>query len=233
MSTSAGSELTLDAVQIVKVDLLEPPIGAMDLLDHAERGRAAAFVYARDRRRFVTAHACLRLTLGRLLGRPPEAFQFTTSPEGKPWLHEPQIDLRFNLSHSGERALIAVTIGRDVGVDIEQERPIDVPEIGRRFLTAREYTELQAMPESARMRALYLGWTRKEAFVKGLGKGLAYPLNDIDVCLGDGYTGQVLRTCVGDPDALNRWRVVSLDVDTGYAAALAVEGQGWQVMFAS
>src|SRR6185436_5816324 len=94
--------------------------GAIELLDEAERMRAERFVFERDRRRFVTAHAWVRVVLGRCLDCRPETVRFETGPRGKPHLADTAVDLRFNLSHAGERALLAVTRGLEVGVDIEQ-----------------------------------------------------------------------------------------------------------------
>src|SRR5262245_47220358 len=77
--------------------------GAIDLLDDAERARADRFVFERDRRRFVTAHAWVRVVLSRCLECPPETLRFAAGPRGKPHLADPAVDLRFNLSHAGER----------------------------------------------------------------------------------------------------------------------------------
>jgi 4'-phosphopantetheinyl transferase len=203
---------------------------AIDLLDQAERDRAARFVFDRDRRRFVLSHAWLRLVLGRFLDRPARSLRFATANRGKPHLVDPPLDLRFNLSHAGERALIAVTLGREVGVDIEAMRDVDVAALARRFFAAGETDALLALPEAEQRAAFLRCWTRKEAFIKALGDGLTFPLDQFEVNHApEPEARQLLRWCNGDDDPTTRWRIVPIEVDEGYTAALAAEAGDWDV----
>lgn len=152
--------------------------------------------------------------------------RFITTAYGKPSLIEadnPQA-VRFNMSHSGERALVAVTSGREVGVDIEEEKPIsDLIDLARRFFAPGEVAELISLPDAARSAAFFRCWTRKEAVVKAVGEGLSYPLDGFEVPLDASCGSQEL--VVGGLE----WRVVSLPVDVPYVAALAAAAGDWRI----
>src|SRR5688572_20859640 len=119
------------------------------------------------------------------------------------------IVLRFNLSHAGERALIAVSLGREVGVDIEEVRPIESLTLADRFFAPAEFRAIEALSPAARTDAFFRCWTRKEAFIKAHGAGLSAPLDSFEVDLTTADTPQLLRAC-HDPAMYERWRIVSL-----------------------
>ncbi|MGH9350289.1 MAG: 4'-phosphopantetheinyl transferase family protein [Vicinamibacterales bacterium] len=215
-------------VHVIRI-LLDGPADA-SVLNDDERGRAGRFHFDRDRRRFVAAHGWLRVTLGRCLDRRPESLRFVTGPYGKPRLVDPPVDLRFNLSHGGERALLAVTLGREVGVDVEEERPIEELDLAGRFFSAAEAACLRALPEADRRAAFFRCWTRKESFIKAVGEGLTFPLDAFEVSLGREDAPQLLRACQARGQALEHWRIVPLPIDDGYAAALAAEAGDWRVV---
>src|SRR4051812_10890090 len=106
--------LATGAIHLVHVRLDEPLDGAVDLLDDTERARAARFAFEDDRRRFVVAHAWARIALARGLACAPQSLRFAVGPRGKPRVENVHVDVRFNLSHAAERALIALTVGREV-----------------------------------------------------------------------------------------------------------------------
>jgi 4'-phosphopantetheinyl transferase len=203
----------------------------MELLDDVERKRADRFVFEPDRHRFVAAHAWVRIVLGRCLDRAPESLRFTAGARGKPRLADAAVDLRFNLSHAGERALLAVTCGQEVGVDIERHRSIEVGDLARRFFAPSECQALQALGSSEQLSAFFRCWTRKEAFIKALGDGLSCPLDGFAVSVADDdESPQLLRSCTEVPDALARWRIVSLPMEPGYAAAIAAGAGRWRIV---
>ena len=217
-------------VHVVSVPLDDLMPGALEVLDDDERARAARFVFDRHRSRFIAAHACLRLLLGQYIGQAPAALRFTAGARGKPRLLDEGTDVRFNLSHSGDRALIAVSVGIEVGVDIEQARPEALLDLARRFFAPGEVAALEALPMAEQPGAFVRGWTRKEAFIKALGDGLSFPLDQFEVSLAPDAAGQLLRSCGSDVDATARWRLVSLAAPPGYAAAVAAEGADWHVV---
>jgi 4'-phosphopantetheinyl transferase len=222
-------DLTGNDIHVVRVRL-DVAIGcAADLLDDDERHRASRFVFERDHRRFVIAHAWVRILLGRCLSRRPESLRFVAGPHGKPALADAAIDLRFNLSHAGERALVALALGRDVGVDIEEERQIDALELASRFFAPAESEALRALAPSERIPAFFRCWTRKEAFIKALGEGLSFPLREFEVSVADDHSSQLLRSCA-TPDMLRCWRIARLASEPGQAAALAATAGDWRVV---
>jgi len=203
---------------------------AIEPLDDVERARANRFVFEQDRRRFVHAHARVRIVLARFLERAPDSLRFTTGVRGKPRVVDAAVDLRFNLSHSGERALLAVTCGREVGVDIEKHRSVDIGDLARRFFAPSECQALLALDLSEQIPAFFNCWTRKEAFIKALGDGMACPLDGFEVSLANDDSPQLLRSCTAVPDALTQWRIVSLPVEPGYWAAVAAGAGEWRIV---
>ena len=195
---------------------------ANSLLNHEELTRARRFRFPNDRRRFVMARATARQVLGRYLQQTPESLQFEYGDYGKPRLASPSMDLRFNTSRSAERALIACTLNREIGVDIEWiHREVEVDDLAQRFFTAAENIRLQKFPPAERHRAFLRCWTCKEAFVKAVGKGLSLGLDQFDVSAGIGDPGAPapIKTFV-----VNAWAITPFVTrDTDYFSALAVE----------
>jgi 4'-phosphopantetheinyl transferase len=199
------------------------------LLGAEERARAERFHFARDRDRYVASHGMLRSVLGRYAGQPGPALRFAAGPHGKPALALPAgSDLRFNLSHSGDLALLAVARGREVGVDVEQVAERAWMEVARRFFSSREQSLLAELPDGARPEAFFRCWTRKEAYIKARGLGLHANLTAFDVSLAPGEPAALLRAA-DDPVGPEGWQLVDLAPAPGYAGALAVEGDGWGV----
>ena len=195
------------------------------LLTDDELKRADRFVAALDRRRFAVGRGRLRLILGRYLDRDPASIRFTQNPHGKPGLADGP--LRFNLSHSGSLMLLAVTRDRELGVDIEQIRPDFGGEaIANRFFAPAEVESLLGLPPEARTPAFFHGWTRKEAYIKAQGKGLALPLDEFAVEIHPNRPARLLTTHP-DPLEAGRWTLIELDAPPGYVAALCVAGRGW------
>jgi 4'-phosphopantetheinyl transferase len=177
-------KIDLDAGHVTEAEVEGAEPGPeLALLAADEQERAARFVRARDRRRFVRCRAALREILGGLLGESPGSLRFRARGQGKPELHcgaagDGQSDcpppLRFNVSHSSELALIAVCRGRELGVDLERIRPIGEAErIVASFFSPSEQAEFAAIAPEDRALAFLRGWTRKEAILKGHGSGLS------------------------------------------------------------
>ena len=196
-----------------------------DLLTVEERRRADRFVAPLDRRRFAIGRGRLRTILGRYLDRAPAGLRFASNPHGKPGLEGTA--LRFNLTHSGTTMLVAITLGRELGVDIETIRPDFGGEaIARRFFAPGEVAALIGLPPAARTLAFFQGWTRKEAYIKAQGKGLAMPLDEFEVEIRPDHPARLIATRP-DPAEAARWTLVELDAPPGAVAALCVRGGGW------
>jgi 4'-phosphopantetheinyl transferase len=203
------------------------------LLSEDEQARAARLRVPSIRERFVAGRGLLRRLLGMYLAAPPESLRFAYRPHGKPYLH-PEIgapDIRFNLSHSQGLALFAFARGREVGVDLEIIRSDrDHTRLASRFFSAREVDALAALDPGDRMAGFFRCWTRKEAYLKARGEGLAIPLDSFSVSVGPEETACLLEAD-GAPAEAARWRIAAVDAAPGYAAALAVEGPLAQVEY--
>lgn len=208
-----------------------PSNGAVDraapylaLLSDDERSRAEGYVFARDRIRYIVARGLLRLLLGKYLSTDGSAIQFGYNAFGKPVLAGPFAGkLHFNLSHSGEWAAYAFALDRKVGIDIEPLRyDASWCDLASSVFSRNELAEYGEIPQPEKAWAFLRGWVRKEAYVKGRGEGLSYPLDAFDVPLA---LKERMPAAVMNPlDPTARWGVCSLDLIAGYAAALAVEG---------
>lgn len=191
------------------------------LLSDDERRRAARFHFERDRRRFSAGRGVLRDILGRYLNTAPQELRFHYDAHGKPSLYGS--DLRFNLSHSGGLALFAVTTGGQVGVDVERIRPEVMQEgLAKRYFSPREAAALEALPPEQQPAGFFNCWTRKEAYIKARGEGLSIPLDSFDVSLEPGEPARLLNV-MGAPGEAERWSLWDLEVDAGFAAALALD----------
>jgi 4'-phosphopantetheinyl transferase len=191
-----------------------------------ERDRANRYLNRTIRDRFVAGRGFLRSTLSRYLDIPPKTIVLALEEQGKPFLADAALNdrLRFNLSHTGGEAILAVTGHCRVGVDLERVRDnLAYREIARRFFSRREQEELFALPPSEHLDAFFRCWTRKEAYIKGCGTGFTQPADGFAVSLSPGEPPALLEhlTSPGDPV---RWRLADLRVPDGFRAALALEG---------
>lgn len=222
----AALDLGPTAVHVWRVPLAPAPAEVDALartLDADERQRAARFYFERDRRSFTVARGALRTLLGRYLDAPATAIQFGYRDKGKPYLVVPgQRDLRFNLSHSGSYALIAVAWDRELGVDVELRRSIpDLVSLAQTSFSPREFAEFRALPITEHTEAFFTCWSRKEAFIKATGEGVSQ-LADFDVTLRPGDPAEL--RWIRDEPAPYRWRLVPLPALDDHAAALVVAG---------
>jgi len=226
-----GVRLSADAVHLILFPLeARTRLPALlSLLDESEQGRAQALAVDADRQRFIVAHAMTRAALGQVLGLPPASVRFTTGHYGKPAIAGGMIDVRFNLSHAGDFGLLALSLGRDVGVDIERERPVDALNIARRYFSPAEYSALAALPADDRIGAFFRCWTRKESFIKACGNGLSLPLARFTVSIERSEAALPI-TAVGLP--AGRWTMVGVTAAAGYAAAVTAAGHEWRVIHA-
>jgi len=172
-------------------------------LSFEERARSKRFVHDRDRERFIAAHKALRTLIGDV--------DLATGPNGKPSCR----GIGFNLSHSGDLALIAIA-DSDVGVDVEQITERDLELLAPTVFSAAELIAFAHAPH--RPAAFFRAWVRKEAYVKMLGIGVSSALSSFDVSMDADVRDALLESRIaGAP----RTRVVPLAIDDGYEAALA------------
>jgi 4'-phosphopantetheinyl transferase len=204
----ATPRATAGVVDVWRAELEAIEDDLEDLLCAEELARAAQIVHPRKRVLWARSRGVLRALLGRYLDRDPLDLRFALGPHGKPALlldTESVEDLRFNLSHSGGLALVAVTAGRAVGIDVEVavRRRVDELALATRVLGDEQARRLAIFDSQARARAFPHAWVAHEAVVKCLGLGLATPLE-------------------GSPPA-DLW-TAAVDAGPRAAAAVAVKG---------
>jgi 4'-phosphopantetheinyl transferase len=229
-----GSEMILQdgEVHLWRLDLDRVAVAESRwraVLSQDEITRADRFKFPDDRQNFTATRALLRILLGRYLTRNPKELSFLYGPNGKPSLGPSYgaAEVQFNVSHSGERALIAIARGRLLGVDIEQIREnVDCESLTQRYFSPCEQDALSALEASERCRAFFRCWTRKESYIKARGAGLALPLHAFDVSVSQAEKNLLLAT---RPDASEAalWSICAIKAGEGYEAALCCKGRDW------
>lgn len=224
-SVSSLGNLTLldDEVHLWRAPL--PPVGVnlkplLSLLAPDERSRTDAYTRPEPRAHFIAARGMLRLLLAAYLGMQASEVPIVYAAYGKPALGGEHTALRFNLAHSGEVALFAVARGHEVGVDVERKRNVaEMLQIATLALSAEERGALRGM-EGQRFRdAFFRAWTRKEALLKGIGRGIT-DLQTVSVDPQKVEQGVPIRI---EPSlSLHAWYLSDLDPCDGYAGCLAV-----------
>jgi 4'-phosphopantetheinyl transferase len=193
----------------------------IDLLDGNETARAARFRFERDRHRYIACHGILRVLLARHIDRAPADLRFDVTGHGKPMLRDSA--LRFNISHSHQFALFAISRDVTVGCDIElQDERFLAENIPEHFFSPAEIAELNALPQADRLAAFFAGWTRKEAYIKARGLGLSLPLNSFDVALAPSARPALYRGCDG-------WSARAFEPAPRCSAAVIAEGADWRM----
>ncbi|MEN6405138.1 MAG: 4'-phosphopantetheinyl transferase superfamily protein [Thermoguttaceae bacterium] len=222
---TAFPTLSPGSLHVWRIRLELPPADVerlSDRLSDDERRRAERFVRDAGRRRYTIAHGALRTILGGYLQVAPSCVSLAVRPGGKPEL-SPAMNapsLRFNLSHSGELAMLAVTWGREVGIDVECVRPtVDAENIVRRFFAPGEQSAWLAANDQERLPAFFRAWTRKEAYLKARGAGLAGGLDRFEVSLTAEEPARVVR----GEEPWAQWPLYDVSPGDGYTAACMVE----------
>jgi 4'-phosphopantetheinyl transferase len=197
------------------------------LLSADERQRADRYSPVPAREQFVAARGLLRVLLGAYLHVPPAEVVFAAGPQGKPTLAG--APLHFNVSHSRGGALIAVTTVAEVGVDLERLRPYpNYRDMAERFFHPGEAAALVALPAAQAEQAFFHVWTRKEAFLKATGLGIAGGLERVQISVPPDEPARVLDIDGASAPAA-RWSLTTLLPREGYVGALALEARNYQL----
>lgn len=225
---TASSALSGAEIHLWRIGLKLPEARLAELyttLSADEQDRAARYRFEHLRQAFVAAHGALRAILGRYLEVSPQSIQFQFNRHGKPALLAPgQAWLCFNLAHSGDLALCAATAGHEIGVDVEQIRPVDdMDKLVERFFAPGERAAFKGLSPAQKLPAFFAGWTRKEAYIKAWGQGLSLPLDEFEVSLTPGAPAALLADRHSPAEAA-QWSLCEVEAAPGYAAALAVHG---------
>lgn len=194
------------------------------VLSEEERARRDRFRFLLQRKTYTIGRGLLKTLLGRYLDIDARQLKLDYGEHGKPCLPPNQNPggLSFNLSHSESALVYAITRLPAVGVDVEYvKRPVDIETVSRRVLSARELERLLLVDGVQRRELFFRYWTQKEAYLKGLGLGLAGGMAGVEVEISDAEGLGTLR-CPGKDNRQRVWTIRRVDSLTDYAAAVAV-----------
>jgi 4'-phosphopantetheinyl transferase len=193
-----------------------------ELLSPDEQERANRFKVSAPREQFVISHALLRVALAGYLQMNPREIGFRTGAHGKPELVGTG-NLQFNLSHCDGAAVVAISRGRKVGIDVERIRDnLDPMELAERFFSPPETKWLRSRAPAERLPSFFVCWTGKEAYIKACGEGLSIPLASFGVLpAADG--DDLGLDIYGEPERSKQWSIWQLNLEPGLRCALAVE----------
>ncbi|MBD2326837.1 4'-phosphopantetheinyl transferase superfamily protein [Alkalinema sp. FACHB-956] len=199
-----------------------------------EQQRADRFVKPRHRDRFITGRGILRGLLGQCLGIAPERLQFSYGAHGKPDLAYPaNSGWQFNLAHSEDQSLIALTQGAAIGVDLEKIRPMpQLEQLTARFYAPDEHAQILAAPIADREMLFFRYWTCKEAFLKATGEGLG-KLQHLQLALGRSAQEEPVRIITLPESPPTAWQLRELPLTNGFVGAIAVAHAEVAISFTS
>ncbi len=193
------------------------------LLNDTETARAQRLLRPHVYERFVLARALLRQLLGHYLRCSPQEVHLQFSSYGKPSL-DPSVHkmpLQFNISHSQDYVMVALTKQNELGVDIEYHKALnDFNGIIERVFSASEQTWLASLPEPSQQAAFFKVWTRKEALTKAMGLGLSLPFHEITVA--DGQAGDIPSEIRYPANHSTSWYIYDLPSIPQFSSALSL-----------
>lgn len=195
--------------------------GLRALLSDDELAKAQRLVTRELEERSIAAHAALRLILSRYTQTAPQALRFSKTQHGKPYLLANAHDVQFNLSHSHNRALVAVTRQVDVGIDLERSRDQrDIIALATRFFCTSEADALKQLADDQQAKAFYHLWCRKEAVLKATGLGLSAGLKLFQLHRNILHKAKIEKAL--SKEVMGPWVLHDLTMTRPYTAAIAI-----------
>lgn len=192
-------------------------------LSDRERARADRFVFEKHKVRYVFAQGVLRDVLSQATGIGAAEIEFTGNLYGKPFLKTAAgaATLQFNLSHSADMVAVGLMEHRAIGVDVEYIRPVhDLESVALDNYTPGEFDTIYGVPAEEQKAMFFRYWTRKESYIKAVGKGLSIPLNTFDTRFEPGARGRKLGRTTDAPH-IESWWIEDLTPPSGHAASYA------------
>lgn len=194
------------------------------LLSQDEKMRASKFRFIKDKNLFILARGALRVLSSYYLNIPIEDVSFLYGEFGKPE-YSFKSDLKFNVSHSGDRAVIGFVKHYDIGVDIEKIKSnFDVLDIAMNYFSQKEISELKSLPKHKHVEGFYKCWTRKESFIKAKSKGLSFPLDQFSVSINSKKAVRLLET-QWNKNETTLWSLFSFSPEKKYIGAVSIKAQ--------
>jgi 4'-phosphopantetheinyl transferase len=180
--------------------------------------RAAKFINPLHGSRWTVARGYLRQILSQYLDCTPAEIVFSYGQQGKPAVEGNE--LQFNLSHSGDRAVYAISAKYPVGVDLEFIHPLPAADLVDRFFSVNEQAIFHSLPVEIQQAAFFHAWTQKEAYLKACGTGLNTPLDQIEVSI-DPRTAPAIFTA----PLTGIWQIEKLAISAEYAGSIVIGGE--------
>lgn len=209
------------------IDLARLPIDVQRcerLLDSSEVIRAGIYLNNQDREWFVARRGILRMMLERYTGQPADSIKFERNSHGK--LSVSSAPIFFNISHSQDRIALAFGLADQIGIDIERVEPIpDIAELVEKWFSPEEKKGFSLIDPRKKMDAFYHVWTQKEAFIKAVGLGLSFPLQDVCMSVDPDKSGKVIRIRHGQA---RLWKIAAYALDPGWKVALCLPAEKYQ-----
>ncbi|NWF98178.1 MAG: 4'-phosphopantetheinyl transferase superfamily protein [Nitrospirae bacterium] len=205
----------------------------LPILSDEEKKKASAFRFSDDRERYIISHAVLRLLLSKYSGEKPEEIVFYNNNYGKPYIMlNPDLPkIFFNISHSHKMAVIAISNGYEIGIDIEYLlRKINFEDIARRFFSNIENKKLNSLSGNLRKEAFFRCWTRKEAYLKAKGVGISGSFKSFEVSIFPEENPEIIAIDGQHSDEDN-WSLFDIIHIHNYIGAIAVKGNCQTVKF--
>ncbi|MDH5507825.1 MAG: 4'-phosphopantetheinyl transferase superfamily protein [Anaerolineae bacterium] len=218
-------------IWIIDLNMLDERIEEFEkLLSVDELRRAERYKFAIDRRLFIGSHGALRSILGGYIDDDPSRISFVDDKFGKAKI-KGRSELDFSLSHSGNKVVIGVVALRKIGVDIECiDHAIDCDAIAENYFLPDEVEQLKNMERKEKLKAFYVGWTQKEAYLKAKGIGLSMGAANVRVSLGKDAPDFLIVERNGKTRRA-RWTVERFEPDADHIGAVVVEGDGCKIKY--
>jgi 4'-phosphopantetheinyl transferase len=192
----------------------------LDLLDTDEKNKADRFKFAKHRNNFISFRAYLRIILSEYLNTHPAKITFSYADKGKPFISDSEI--KFNISHSDNFAVYAVTSQIEIGIDTEKIKELpDALSIAKNYFSEMEVKQFSEVNENNYKQAFYNCWTRKEAFIKAIGEGLSFPLADFSVSFMPGEAPE-MKWIKDKPEESLLWTIINIDLEKEFISSLAI-----------
>jgi 4'-phosphopantetheinyl transferase len=198
-------------------------------LSNLEQSRASKFRFEIHKNNYIIRTGILRILLSNYMRCQPDEMEFEIEEFGKPKLTNS--DLEFNLSHSKNKAIIAIAIDVQLGIDIEYiDEKIKAKEIAGNFFSNEEIKQLCALEDVKLADGFFNIWTKKEAFIKAIGTGLTYPLDAFDVSLDNSEQKALTRLDNSFTEA-QKWNLFSIKTFNNFKGALAYIGNAKEIQY--
>ena len=186
------------------------------------------FYFDRHRKQLLLGRFLIRSVLSQYLqDLAPQQWCFVQNDHGKPALDPAQnsLGVYFNLSHSGDKLVLAISTIESIGVDIEStDKPRKVTRIAERFFSQAEIADLLGLNADQQLHRFYQLWTLKEAYIKSCGLGLAIPLRQFSYSFPEVDRIEITFETERSDDA-NLWQVWQFDLSSNYQLSLAAKSR--------